>query len=222
MRWFAPRREECEKIQNMHAHPTLLILAAGRGTRFRASGGSTHKLDALLDGLSVLEHSIRNAKDSGLAWHVVRADEGGEGMGDSIAAGVRATPDANGWLIIPADLPLVRPTTLKSVAQALEQRSHEVVLPFFDGRQGHPVAFSADCFAALAALHGDKGAASVVRDARAKNQTLELPVDDEGIVTDIDTVDDLAQAEKLLQLRKASPPLLSPAFPSPPTPQTAR
>ena len=182
--------------------PTLLILAAGSGSRFRASGGSTHKLDALLGGMTVLERSLQSAQASDLPWHLVRAGQGGEGMGDSIAAGVRATSDANGWLIIPGDLPLVRPATLIQVAQALEQGTHEVVLPFFEGRQGHPVAFSASRIAALSELHGDKGAAAVVRDARARAQVLDLAVDDEGVVTDIDTMEDLARAHALLQARR--------------------
>ena len=184
-------------------HPTVLILAAGSGTRFRASGGSTHKLDALLDGVTVLERSIQAAQQSGLPWHLVRKGEGGAGMGDSIAAGVRATPDANGWLIIPGDLPLVRPATLMLVGKTLVEGDHDVVMPFFEGKQGHPVAFSADCFSALTALHGDKGASPIVRDARARGQVLDLAVDDEGVVTDIDTVDDLARAQELLRTRQS-------------------
>ncbi|MBF5004861.1 nucleotidyltransferase family protein [Diaphorobacter sp. NR2-3-3-1] len=180
-------------------HPTLIIVAAGSGTRFLASGGGTHKLQALLDGVSVLDRSVQNAEQSGLPWHLVRQGEGGAGMGDSIAAGVRATPDANGWLIVPADLPLIRPATLMRVALQLGQGTHEIVMPFFDGQQGHPVAFSRHCLDALRQLQGDKGAASIVREARAQGQVLDLPIDDdEGIVTDIDTVQDLARAQVLL------------------------
>ena len=189
--------------RSAHRLPTVLILAAGSGTRFRASGGSTHKLDALLDGVTVLERSIQAAQQSGLPWHLVRKGEGGAGMGDSIAAGVRATPDANGWLIIPGDLPLVRPATLMLVGKTLVEGEHDVVMPFFEGKQGHPVAFSADCFSALTALHGDKGASPIVRDARARGQVLDLAVDDEGVVTDIDTVDDLARAQELLRTRQS-------------------
>ena len=189
-------------IRSAPRPPTVLILAAGSGTRFRASGGSTHKLDALLDGMAVLERAMQAAQQSGLPWHLVRKDEGGAGMGDSIAAGVRATPDANGWLVIPGDLPLVRPATLMQVSQALVQGTHDVVMPFFQGKQGHPVAFSTACFAALTALHGDKGASPIVRDARARGQVLDLAVDDEGVVTDIDTMDDLARAHELLRARK--------------------
>ena len=40
-------------------------------------------------------------------------------MGDSIAAAVRATAQAPGWLVLPGDLPLIRPDTLRTMAAAL-------------------------------------------------------------------------------------------------------
>jgi molybdenum cofactor cytidylyltransferase len=114
-------------------------------------------------------------------------------MGDSIAAAVRATRDAPGWLVLPGDLPLVEPATLRAVADALARA--EVVVPTFGGQRGHPVGFTAPCGVALAALSGPKGAASVLQ-ARA---VTELAVDDDGILVDIDTVQALAQAERRLR-----------------------
>jgi len=180
----------------------LLILAAGSGSRFLASGGDSHKLAARIGDASVLEHAIRNAEESGLQWHVVNAGEGGPGMGDSIAAGVRATASANGWLVIPGDLPLVRPRTLVRVASALALATeHDVVVPRFRGVQGHPVGFVQGLREQLLALSGDKGASSVVRAARERHRVLDLELDDEGIVTDVDTVDDLRRAETLWRSR---------------------
>ena len=114
-------------------------------------------------------------------------------MGDSIAAAVRATSQASGWLILPADLPLIQSDTLRRVAAALQD--HAVVLPIYQGQRGHPVGFSARCGAALCELSGERGAASVVR----LFATFELMVDDVGCVSDIDTVDDLRAAERLLR-----------------------
>lgn len=183
--------------------PVLIILAAGLGKRFRASGGQVHKLQALLNDQSVLTHVLNMAKDCGLPWHVVEAGAGGPGMGDSIAAGVRATANAAGWLILPGDLPLVQAQSVQHVAAALMQKEnhHTVVMPSFKGEQGHPVAFGRACLDGLLALSGEKGAAAVVRDARAANQVLDLPLDDAGIITDIDTLEDLARAETLLRSR---------------------
>ena len=169
----------------MHAAalPTVIVLASGRGERFLASGGSTHKLQALLGDKTVLEHTLAAVRSSGLAWHL--ESTGHPGMGDSIAAAVRATADATGWLILPGDLPLIQPDTLRTLAQAL--CGSEVLLPVYRGQRGHPVGFSAACRDALLQCQGDKGASGVVR-AYAVTQ---ISVDDIGCVTDVDTVEDL-------------------------------
>ena len=182
------------------ALPTILVLAAGRGERFIASGGSTHKLAALLAGKPVLQHVLDAVRVSGLPRHVVHADVSRPGMGDSIAAGIRATLDAAGWLILPGDLPLVRSESLRAVAQALMQ-DHAVVIPTHNGVRGHPVGFSAACRDQLLTLKGNQGAAPVVHAQNAMNSVAVLELDDIGVVTDIDTLDDLARAEKLLLAR---------------------
>lgn len=174
--------------------PVVLVLASGRGERFAASGGGGSKLQALLGGVPVLQRTLDAVQASGLAWHLEAAPH--PGMGDSIAAAVRATREAGGWLVLPGDLPLVRPETLQAVAAALA--AHAVVVPEYRGQRGHPVGFSAGCGAALAALSGEQGAASIVRAQAAAGRVLALDVHDAGIVTDIDTTADLARAEQLI------------------------
>lgn len=177
--------------------PTVLILASGRGERFLASGGTTHKLQAFLAGKTVLQHTLDAVKASGLQWHV--EDDGHPGMGDSIAVAVSKTPDAAGWLILPADLPLIQPATLLQVAEALE--TYDVVQPCLISagveQFGHPVGFGAVCQQNLLNLRGNKGAAIVI----AAYAAMKLRVNDVGIVMDIDTVDDLAKAEDMLKGR---------------------
>jgi molybdenum cofactor cytidylyltransferase len=174
--------------------PVVLVLASGRGERFVASGGVGSKLDALLGGKPVLERTLDAVRASGLPWHLERADHAG--MGDSIAAAVAATREASGWLILPADLPLVQSSTLQAVARALQK--HSVVMPLYRGQRGHPVGFSENCRDALLKLQGAQGAVPIVRAQAALNALLEIEIDDEGIVTDIDTLSDLANAERLL------------------------
>jgi molybdenum cofactor cytidylyltransferase len=170
--------------------PTVIVLASGRGVRFTASGGTTHKLQAKLMGKTVLQHTMEAVQGSGLPWHL--EDESHPGMGDSIAAAVKKTAQANGWLIMPADLPLIQSSSLAAVAAALMNR--EVVVPVYRGQRGHPVGFAMGCRQALLDLHGDRGAARVV----GAHVAMELPLDDLGCVTDIDTVDDLQVVEQLL------------------------
>ena len=175
--------------------PIVLILASGRGERFIASGGTTPKLQALLGGRSVLEHTLDAVRTSGLPWHL--EDRGHDGMGDSIAAGVAATRDAPGWLILPGDLPLVRAQSLLAVAAALENNA--VVVPCHGGVRGHPVGFGPACRAELLQLRGPEGASRIARAHAALGQLASLELDDAGIVTDIDTLADLARAEAMLK-----------------------
>jgi molybdenum cofactor cytidylyltransferase len=184
-----------EQAQASARPPVVVVLASGRGDRFAASGGRGSKLQALLGGKPVLQRTLEAVRASGLPWHL--EDAGHEGMGDSIAAGVRATREAGGWLILPGDLPLVQPQSLQQVAAALA--GYAVVLPRHQGQPGHPVAFARECREALTMLSGLQGAALVVRAHAMMNRVLELELADAGIVMDVDTVHDLARAEKMLQ-----------------------
>jgi molybdenum cofactor cytidylyltransferase len=129
---------------------------------------------------------------TGLPYHVVTpTDNVMLGMGDSIARGVAATPDAQGWLILPADLPMISPSSLLAVAGAL-QGSAVVVQACVDGKTAHPVGFTAQCREQLQALQGDEGARQVVHHYKALGLWQALAMDDEGALQDVDTVADLA------------------------------
>ena len=171
--------------------PTIIVLASGRGERFIASGGTTHKLQALLSGKPVLQHTLDAVRASGLPWHLEQGPHAG--MGDAIAAAVRATADAAGWLVLPADLPLVQPQTLRELAQVWPER--EVVVPVYQGQRGHPVRFAARFGAALMALAGDRGAGAIARGAGAAKYV----VQDAGCVADIDTLQDLQRAAAVVE-----------------------
>ncbi len=194
----------------IHTPPVVVVLAAGRGSRFDGSG---HKLTQPLHDRSVLATTLSRVIQSGLpsvlvttaelvdeareliAQHdivVLPSTETQRGMARSIVAGVSARADAPGWLILPADMPLVRPESLRTVAQALP--GHACVVPYFQGRRGHPVAFSAELFSELMALTGDEGARRLLM--RYPAQAIELA--DSGILIDIDTQDDLRRAREPL------------------------
>jgi molybdenum cofactor cytidylyltransferase len=188
------------------SNPVVVVLAAGRGVRFAGPG---HKLAQAFDGASVLGSCLSKVVASGLPvvvvtteahvpealQHVASRDvlllseeQAQRGMSRSIAAGVSARAGAPGWLILPADMPLIRPHTLRAVAAALPGQA--CVVPLHGGRRGHPVAFSAELFSDLLALDGDEGARRLLM--RYPVKTLET--DDAGILIDIDTHQDLSLA----------------------------
>ena len=191
----------------MNDKPTIVVVAAGQGSRFK---GARHKLDQPLAGSTVLGCTLRHAVESGLPVvlvttaafaaigleHLTRRDlvllppeEARRGMGNSIAAGVAERASAAGWLVLPGDMPLVRPSTLSAIAAALAE--HTVVQAQYRGRRGHPVGFSSELYSELVALEGDEGARRVVARYPVHGEELNDP----GVLVDVDTLDDLAQVQ---------------------------
>lgn len=187
----------------MRFRPTIVVPAAGRGSRF---GGPQHKLEQPFDGGTVLGATLRHAIQTQLPVVVVTtaalaplvghlvalrdivvlsAGDAARGMGYSIAAGVAERSGAPGWLVLPADMPLVQPGTLLAVATALEQ--HPVVYAQHKGRRGHPVGFAAELYSELILLDNDDGARRVV----ARYPAFGVDVDDAGVLMDVDTPADL-------------------------------
>jgi molybdenum cofactor cytidylyltransferase len=174
--------------------PTVIILASGRGERFIASGGQGSKLNALIGDKPVLQWTLDAVKATGLPWHVEAA--GHPGMGDSIAAAVRATANAHGWLILPGDLPLISPQTILAVAEAVAGGA-QAAYPVHAGQRGHPVGFAASAGIELQNLKGNQGAAGILS---ARSAT-EIIVIDAGCVTDVDTLAQLQALEQQFQAR---------------------
>ena len=196
----------------MKNEPAVVVLAAGAGSRYH---GTRHKLSEKLGGDSVLVRTLRNAIASEMAVVLVISEalvaeaqglvatrdmvvvdarslrsQTGWGMGDSIAAGVSIHASATGWLVLPADMPLVRPSSLRAVADALDQQP--IAFAQHRGRRGHPVGFGAELFSELVMLKGDEGARRLL----ARYPTAAVELDDPGVLFDIDTVDDLAVAQR--------------------------
>lgn len=108
------------------------------------------------------------------------------GMASSIAVGFGALADASGdaaWLW-PVDHPHVRVATLRALAAALG--AHDVARPRLGVRGGHPPLVARRAWPRLAAC-ADLGA----RAALAACDAIDVPVDDPGVVRDVDVPADL-------------------------------
>lgn len=185
--------------------PGIIIAAAGRAERFRKAGGEGNKLNALLNDGSVFAQTLRHALASGLAVHVVTRPENiqvqqlcleqqipftlidSSGLGESITAGVCATPEWHGWLIHLADMPFVTPAMFIQVADALA--SHALVRPRVKQQPGHPVGFAHGYYEKLCQLSGDIGAREMLRGEAVHF----IEVDDADSLRDIDLPSQLVQ-----------------------------
>lgn len=113
-----------------------------------------------------------------------------QGQLTSLLAGLRAidAERATAALITLIDVPLVSAATVRTLIAAQREHDAPVVRPVSNGRHGHPVIFGRTLFAELERADPAHGAKPVVRAHAAA--MIEVPVDDEGAFTDIDTPED--------------------------------
>jgi nicotine blue oxidoreductase len=184
-----------------------IVLAAGGGSRFRASGGDVHKLLAAYLGRTVVEWSIEAAASAQLdATYVVRGatdlpvpplvadkvrfvrnDRWREGIATSLQAGVtQARHDGHAAVVVGlGDQPLVQSDAWRLVARST---TSPVAVATYRGERGNPVRLSSMVWSLLP-RGGDEGARVVMR--RRPDLVVEVPCP--GRAADIDTVDDLRE-----------------------------
>jgi molybdenum cofactor cytidylyltransferase len=183
-----------------------ILLAAGSASRF----GGDKLLAPLKDGTPLGVRAFCNLDacvdsvvavvrpgDQGLARAL--SDHGAEitvcphaanGMGQSLAWAIRATPLAKAWVIALADMPWIQSATIRRISDALESGA-ALVAASHQGVRGHPVGFSRRYYGELVALSGDEGAKTILRAHAAELQLIET--DDAGVSRDVDTPADLAR-----------------------------
>ncbi len=144
-------------------NPDLNALAAERLYSPRAEGGMGY---SLADGIARL-----------------LAHFGAEPADCLVADNPKQLPAA--VLLMPADLPLLRISSIRKVAEQAAERA--IVVPRCAGRQGHPVAFGRHFWPALTQLRGDVGAKKLI--AAQSLPPHYVDVDDPGIFSDADTSD---------------------------------
>jgi len=185
--------------------PTVAVVpAAGKGERF---GGA--KLLALVGGETLLDRTLRSLLDAAIdriilvvapgsdfsvvktlvdpRVKIVRNPDPSRGMFSSIQCGVERA-EGDPVLVLPADMPFVRSETIANVS-ATCARANQIVVPTHGGKRGHPVAFPASVRGAIAGAPPE----STLKVALASTggAQLEIPVDDPGVLRDVDVPSDL-------------------------------
>lgn len=205
------------RVERERTRIGAVVLAAGASRRF----GPGCKLLADVGGEPLIRRVTREVAQSGVHEAVVvtgsepagcrRALEGlpvriahnadwADGMGGSIATGVRAlSPDLDGAFIVPADLPFLTAGLLRRLAAEFRRAGLDtIVFPATpDGAQRNPVLWPRRLFLELAALRGPGGAKRLLH-GELRNAT-PVPIGDPAAVTDIDTLADLETARAHLR-----------------------
>lgn len=186
-----------------------LVLAAGKSTRF----GST-KMVTPVNGRPMVHHALLTAQKTckGSVYLVVGHDKSeiinaaasidnkivvnenfAQGIGTSIAAGVRACRDhSDAILVLLGDQALITGDHLLHLIDVWSGADTEIVASAFDDVRGPPILFPSKCFDDLAKLEGDDGAKIVMENTKYKVRTVAC----DAARFDIDRAADLRQLEK--------------------------
>ena len=187
-----------------------VVTAAGSAERF---GGK--KLLAPVDGEPLLDHTIRSLLEGGVTEVIVvvgtdarrelerdvnamndsrvrpvENPDPSRGMFSSIQVGV-ATANGDALVVLPGDMPYVRPDTVRAVIAKYRERP-AIVSPRYKGKRGHPVVMPLSLRDEIATTAPTANLHEVIK--HHQDERVDLDVDDAGVVRDVDTPADLERA----------------------------
>ena len=184
-----------------------VVTAAGSAERF---GGK--KLLVPIGGEPLLDHTIRSLLEGGVTEVIVvvgtdarpelerdvnamndprvrpvENPDPSRGMFSSIQVGV-ATANGDALVVLPGDMPFVRPETVRAVIAKFRER-RAIVSPRYKGKRGHPVVMPLALRDEITTTAPTANLHDVIH--HHQDERVDLDVDDPGVVRDVDTPADL-------------------------------
>ncbi len=198
----------------MSSRIAALVLAAGTSSRMEGR----NKLLCEIGGITMVERAVRAALDSRCTqvvvvtgWQaqeveaaldsvvesnpvtVVRNPQYATGLSSSLRCAVAALPETiDAALVQLADMPWIGAAHIDRLIEAFDPRNPAIVAPFRDAQRGHPVLWPKVFLPLLGALGGDVGARWLLE--QFAGQVHAVPFDDDAIVEDVDTQQQLEEA----------------------------
>jgi molybdenum cofactor cytidylyltransferase len=176
---------------------TVIVLAAGKSSRF-----GSNKMMFMVDKRPLLSYTIKSLRKvadkivvvtgryhqeinefftTDPSLKIVENENYENGMFTSVKTGVKEA--IGDFFIIPGDYPLIEVGTYRKLMNANE----EIRVPTCNGRRGHPIFFPAKYKEPLLGEPDDANL-KLFQDRFEVNY---IPVDDKGVVFDIDTIADM-------------------------------
>jgi len=113
------------------------------------------------------------------------------GMFSSVRAGIgRLAADCRAFFVLPVDIPLVRPATIRCLLERFDERRLAVAYPCFRNRRGHPPLIARRLAAPILESEGGGGLRGLL--ARWEDAALDVAVADRHVLQDADRPDELA------------------------------
>ncbi|MCS7219989.1 MAG: nucleotidyltransferase family protein [Anaerolineae bacterium] len=120
-------------------------------------------------------------------------------MLSSVQVGLKAaSPMATAALIALGDQPQVSVATMNRIAAALRGEDDRICLPIFGGRRGHPIGLPRRFWSEVLSIGQGGSLREVIR--RHQDAIAEIPVPDDAILSDMDTLQEYARLLAHVQL----------------------
>lgn len=182
-----------------------VILAAGYSSR-----ANTFKMELEIDKKAIIQRCIESLYDecnkiivvSGYKHEkierlvqsyskvqIVYNEEFHKGMFSSVKKGIQNVT-AERFLLTPGDYPLIN----KDVVKKLLKEKNEIVIPSFNKKGGHPILLSSNLIKEILIERED----SNLKIYLSKKQCFYLNIDDEGILLDVDTIEDYNYVKSII------------------------
>ena len=188
-----------------------VIQAAGKGSRFHSG---QYKLLAPVNGKPVVIRTLEPVLAAGfdevdvvIGAHAdemqaalkdfpvrVIANRDWElGQSTSLSVGMRAIQHSSDRVcLLLGDQPFLKTETLRALLKESDTYPDEIIVPFYKEKRGNPIIVPSRYYERLLELTGgDEGGKKLLKEAGYHV----LPVEDPGILRDIDTIEDLEKYE---------------------------
>jgi CTP:molybdopterin cytidylyltransferase MocA len=189
---------------------SAIVLAAGGGSRFGggkllAELGGRPIIEAVFDNLrgapvdeiiAIVGADVQRLREVCEAYgvRIVANEEWERGQSTSVLAGLRAC-GGEAAVVLLGDQPFIRAEAVERLVAAFAEGA-KVAVATYGGKRRNPVLFSREVWPLLEAeLAGDEGARSVLR--RHPELVVEVPCEEVGDPTDVDTREDLRRLEEM-------------------------
>ena len=176
----------------MGTNKLLIEVDAGRPIVARVADAA---IEAGLNPVIVVTGHEAERVRAALAGRLVRFEHNPryvDGLAESLKTGLAALPDeAAGALICLGDMPDVNAAHMARIVSAFDpEGGGQICVPVWQGRRGNPVLFARRFFGEMMNLSGDVGARGLI--AANPDSVREVPMEDDAVVTDLDTAEALS------------------------------